>query len=224
MMWSASALKRHCAYPNVLGLTKVRKPSSQLAMDKGTEFHAAVERWVKTGQLPPVEDLEIQGWIDLLSMQWRPPVNVLVEVAWGLSPTGQHVHVEDPEPHVYRAMDGRELLTAGRADALWCEGDVLRVVDWKTGSWPVAPARENLQALAGAMALGHRFTVSAYQPGIYYARDGAWDWGDVVVNGSAAALADFAAVQDAAQLDDKPHPGEHCAGCWEKKACPESAA
>lgn len=223
MMWSASALKRHCAYPNVLGLTKVRKPSSQLAMDKGTLFHSAVELWVKTGKLPLLEDLEIQGWIDLLSMQWQPPTSTLVEIAWGLSPTGFHVHVEEPEPHVYRAMDGRQLLTAGRADVLWREGDVLRVVDWKTGSWPVAPARENLQALAGAMALAMRFEVPSYQPGIYYARDGAWDWGDVVEFQTAEAGVDFAAVQDAAQLDDKPHPGDWCAGCWDKKTCPVAA-
>jgi hypothetical protein len=222
--WSASALKAHCAAPNVLKKLRPPSPSSQLAIDKGVTFHAAVECWVKSGQPPHADDLEIQGWLDLLASQWVPPQSTLVEIAWGLSPQGEHVHVAEPKPHVYEAINGAELLTAGRADALWLEFGVLRVVDWKAGRWPVAPARENLQALAGSLALAARFGVDVYQPGIYYAQDGAWDWGDAVMRGSETAAQAFEAVKAAALLDDQPHPGNHCGSCWERKACAPGAA
>src|SRR5262252_1655424 len=187
VMISASALKPNCAYPNVLKKLKQPTPEQQGAIDRGTHFHAAVELWLKGGRLPEVNDAEVQGWIDLLASVWRPlPENAHTEIAWGLSPDGDHVMVAEPRPHCYEAMNGAELLTAGRADVCWITGTVslgriLTVIDFKTGKWPVPVADENLQVNAAGIALMQRFGCDGYLPGIYYARDGHFDWGDSIV-------------------------------------------
>lgn len=230
-MWSASALKAHCAHPNVLGKTRTPSPRSQAAMDKGTLFHSAVELWARTGRVPDVMDLEVQGWLELLASQWQPRAAGHYEIAWGLSPDLNHVMVAEPRPHVYEAMDGSPLLTAGRADLAWLDSIhmpphdrpwMLTNADWKTGAYPVAPARENLQALAGCIALADRFHAACYRPAIYYARDGVWDWGDPVTVGSDQDAANREAVKTAALLDGSPQPGPWCGGCWERKQCPSA--
>lgn len=216
MRWSASALKHNCAYPNLLKTTPT--PDQQAAMDRGTAFHAAVERWQQTGAVPEVDDLEMQGWIDLLASQWHP-YGKRLEVAWGIGMDGGHIMVAEPRPHVYEPMaGGAPLLTAGRADAVWIDGDnVLWCADWKTGVWAVEPAATNLQANAAGLALARRWDARAFVPGIYYARDGIFDWGDPVEMGSEAAAEAFAAVKAAAELPPKAIPGDHCASCWEKR-------
>ena len=220
MRWSASSLKRFCAHPNVLKREPL--PHQQEAIDKGIAFHAAIEDWVRTGVLAPHADLEIDGWLQLLASQWSPPAGMRCEVAWGLSPSGEHVMVAEPRPHVYTALDGQQLLTAGRADACWYpySGDrILSAVDWKAGAWAVAPAHENLQANAAGIALAKRFGARAYVPGIYYARDGFWDWGEPVELGSLEHAQRFADVSYAALLPETPRPGYHCGGCWSRRDC-----
>jgi len=214
--WSASALKRHCAYPNLLKTEPTA--DQQRAMDRGTEFHAAIERWKAKEQIPVLADLEIQGWIDVLAQQWDP-LGKRLEVAWGLGMDGSHIMVAEPRPHVYEPMSGgAPLLTAGRADAVWIDaGDTLWCVDWKTGVWPVENAATNLQANSAGIALARRWNAARYVPGIYYARDGIFEWGDPIDLGSDAAAEAFAAVKHAAELPPEPRPGDHCATCWEKR-------
>jgi len=223
--WSASALKRHCAYPNLL--RKEPTDNQRIAMDRGTEFHAAIEKWQHDGCVPDLEDLEIQGWVDLLCQQWSP-IGARLEVAWGLGMDGTHVMVAEPRPHVYEALSGgAPLLTAGRADAVWIDlDDTLWVVDWKTGKWPVDEASVNLQVNAAGLALARRWGARRYVPGIYYARDGHFDWGDPIELGSDVAGEVFADVVASATLPPKAIPGDHCASCWEKrmKRCDEGVA
>jgi hypothetical protein len=218
--WSASALKRHCAYPNLL--RKEPTDNQRIAMDRGTEFHAAIEKWQHDGCVPDLEDLEIQGWVDLLCQQWSP-VGARLEVAWGLGMDGSHIMVAEPRPHVYEPMSGgAPLLTAGRADAAWIDLDnTLWCPDWKTGVWPVDPAGVNLQANAAGLALARRWSASRYVPGIYYARDGRFDWGEPVELAGDGAAQMFAEIKSAAELPPKAIPGDHCADCWErrKKTC-----
>ena len=215
MRWSASALKRHCAWPNLI--KQAPTADQQRAMDRGTEFHAAIERWQAEGRIPVLDDLEIQGWIDLLAQQWDPRGKRL-EVAWGLGMDGSHVMVAEPQPHVYEPMSGAPPLTAGRADAVWIDTqNVLWVVDWKTGVWPVEPPATNLQANSAGLALARRWGASRYVPGIYYARDGVFEWGDPIEMSSDAAAEAFAMVKHAAELPPKAIPGDHCATCWEKR-------
>jgi hypothetical protein len=224
-MISASALMRNCGHPRVL---KNRPPTTQRERDararrdeaaaRGTTFHAAIETWLKEGAPPMLEDAEMQGWLDLLAMQWAPPPGARVEVPWGLTPAGDHAHVDEPEPHVYTSPD--PLITAGRADVSWLGFDGrVYVLDWKTGKWPVTPAASNLQVNAAGIALAREIVAPAYVPGIYYTRDGAWDWGEPVEIGSVAHAEILADVHAAALLDNEPRPGDHCQTCWERRAC-----
>lgn len=227
-MRSASSLMRDCSYPNILKklppkTAKEREAHAnrQAAADRGTTFHAAVESWVKTGIVPMVEDLEIQGWLDLLVCNWNPGVSH-VEVAWGLDMAGNFVDVDEPEPHVYTAKDGKtQLLTAGRADVctLTPTAPVAVLGDWKTGRWAVTPAEQNLQVNAAGIALAGKFKVDAYEPGIYYVRDGHWDIGPTVWRGTVEWESMLSEIRQAALLPDEPRPGEHCASCWERKRC-----
>lgn len=219
---------RNCGHPRVL---KNLPPKTQrdrdararrdLAGARGTIFHAAVETWLEEGAPPLLEDAEIQGWLDLLASQWVPPAGIELEVPWGITSEGVHVFVEEPQPHVYCSPDASVLLlTAGRADAAWIGSDGrLYIVDWKTGKWPVTPPATNLQVNAAGLALAHRHGAASYVPGIYYTRDGVFDWGDPVEIGSLAQAEILAEVRAAALLDNEPRPGDHCSSCWERKVC-----
>lgn len=224
-MITASALAPNCAYAKVLSAKKARTADQQAAMDQGTAFHTAVEGWLRSGEVPVLEDMELQGWIDLLAVEWNPPpADPGIEIAWGLRPDGSYADVIEPEPHVYVAATGGELLTAGRADVCWLTGGMLTVVDLKTGRWPVTPAPDNLQVNAAGIALAQRYGASVYVPAIYYARDGAWDMGDPVQLDSFDHAAKLDAVREAAMLPPEPRPGPHCEGCWERKRCPKGGS
>jgi hypothetical protein len=217
-MISASALAPNCGYAKVLSNLRPRPPSTVEAADRGTAFHAAVEKWIKSGEMPTVDDLEIQGWLDLLASQFTPPPGAEVEIAWGLrKDNGGYAEVDEPEPHKYVARNGCELLTAGRADLAWMRRDCVYVVDWKTGRWPATAAIGNLQVNAAGLALARGYGAISYVPGIYYVRDGAWDWGDPVSGKLETEM--LAAVREAALLPPEPRPGSWCARCWERKQC-----
>jgi hypothetical protein len=217
---SASALVRHCGHARKLDRERPKSANAQAACDRGTLFHLAVDGWLKTGEFPIVADLEIQGWLDLLACNWVPPVDAVTEIAWGLSLLGDHIDVVEREPHVYvaRDVDVSPLLTAGRADVAW-RAEHLVVVDWKTGKYQATPAAMNLQVNAAGIALARRAGMGSYQPRVYYARDGFWDDGPVVVFGTPAYERIFADVRAAALLDETARPGEHCRACWSKKVC-----
>lgn len=224
MIVSASALRRDCGYPRALNRERKPTPEQQASMDRGTVFHQAVETWARTRELPVVPDLEMQGWLDLLAAEWSPPSDGEYEVAWGLAHDlcgtgGPHfTEVDEPAPHVYMARDGGELLTAGRADVDWMDGsDTLAVADWKTGKWPTTPAESNLQVNAAGIALALKWGLPAYRPGIYYARDGFWDWGPRVVFGTPEFERMWGDIRAAALLDETPRPGPWCDPCWERK-------
>jgi len=215
----------------------VRKLVNQhVSVERGRSFHAAVEDWQRSmSESPFSSDLELQGWLDLLASQWSPPPNARFELAWGLGEDGSHIEVVEPEPHVYRPVaGGAALLTAGRLDIEWAqrlarpllplgnETVVLNVADWKTGAWPVTPAEMNLQVNAAGIARANKLGLIFYRPGIYYARDGYWDWGPVVEVGSYEYRSILEDVREAATLPAEPVPGPWCDGCWDRKACPKA--
>lgn len=250
--WSASSLRRHCAYPSVIdkrppgerekrlfdaaiatwsGIGEgpehsdkavKRMINSHVSKIRGTAFHAGIERWIRLGEMAQLDDLEVQGWLDAFladpfnqdSILTSPMVKL--EVAWGLGEDGQHLMVEEPEPHIYRSMGGLPLVTAGRADIAWKERfrKVLRSGDYKSGKWAVEPPATNLQANAAGIALARRLGCDAYVPGIWYSRDGYWDWGDEIDVQSEAADEMFEEIRASAALPAAPVPGDHCATCW----------
>jgi hypothetical protein len=226
---TASALAPNCGYIKVLSAKKPKTEAQETSMSRGTLFHGHVERWVKEDRQPAADDIEIQGWLDLMASEWWPTMgHTFTELAWGLTIVGSYVEVVELEPHVYtvgpdelKRSPGATLLTAGRADLAWLDEDhMLRVPDIKTGKWPVAPAAANLQVNAAGLALCQRFFARGYVPGVYYARDGAWDWGDPVEVGTPAWNIQMSAVMEAAKLPPEPRPGDWCGQCWEKRACP----
>ena len=223
MMWTASKLSRGCAHHHVLSEMNPR-PTRDKAAAKGTAFHSALEEWLKTGVVPAMADADVAGWLALMVENgWAWPDGVELEVKWGLSMWGTFVPVEEKTPHVYTPLDGGEdLLTAGRIDAAWMHGDVLVAIDWKTGRTTAPPARINLQVNAAGIALAQRWNARAYQPGIYYARETRWDMGDEVeLPGECHGI--LTDIEAAAALDDRPHPGDHCGACWERKNCSRAA-
>jgi hypothetical protein len=219
---SASALVRNCGAVRKFNREKPRTEAMITSMARGTEFHKAVELWLSGGGLPRSEDLEIQGWLDLLVWEMEPRAGMEVEVAWGLSVEGRYLEVLEPEPHVYVAADPHDnLLTAGRADLVWRTGDhSVRVLDWKTGRTKATEAKDNLQVHAGGIAMAGRFLASTYQPVVYYARDGYWDYGPIVDIGGQEHARMMAEIRAAALLDETPRPGEWCRKCWDRKDCP----
>jgi hypothetical protein len=225
-MTSASALKRNCGYVRLLQALPPRtaaehqkEANKKAAAGRGTVFHEAVEAWAKTGTSVPVDDPEIQGWLDLLAFQWAPPPGFMAELAWGLTPEGGHCEVDEPEPHKYQRRGEGGLLTAGRTDGAWIVDDILWLVDWKTGTWPVETPTTNLQVSAACLALAQRFSCRAYIPAIYYTRDGVWDWGEEITRDSDEWRERMADVMTAALLGDTPRPGDHCGNCWERRRC-----
>lgn len=229
-MWSASSLKYRCAYPNVLDRGRTPSPAQQESMDRGTAFHKAVEDWLRTGIYPELEDMELQGWVDGFASQWTPPSWAKLEIAWGLGEDGQHLMVEEPEPHRYVARGGMKLLTAGRADLVYWDqglpGGCLMIVDYKTGKSAVEPPATNLQVNAAGLALMDRFGAAGYVPGIYAARDAAFEWGDPVAKGSYVAEEMLEAVRMSALLPETPIVGDHCGSCWDLRLsrCKEGMA
>jgi hypothetical protein len=242
-MITASALKRNCGYPRALSklpptTAKERDARARrdAAAEKGTLFHAAVELWSSGGALPQVHDGEVQGWLDLLATTWRPLPGMVFELAMGLRPDGTGVVCDEPEPHVYVARDGSELLTAGRADvvrglfirhdrveqdgrsSLLIEHHLVIVRDWKTGKWSVDPPGRNLQTSALAIAACSIAGADGFMREIHYTRDGHTD-ADVepVLAGTPEYAALLEEVRAAALLDDQPRPGPHCEGCWESR-------
>ena len=172
-MWTASRLSRHCAHHHQLSELNPR-PSRDAAAKKGTAFHAALQEWLTSGRVPEM-DGEIGQWLaTMVENGWAWPDGCELEKTWGLSHWATFVAVEEKPPgsHTYVSLDGEDLMTAGRADALWMAGDVLVVVDWKTGRTLAPPARMNLQVNAAGIALAQRWKARAYVPGIYYAREG----------------------------------------------------
>lgn len=224
-MWTASRLSRLCAHHHQLAELNPR-PTRDAAAAKGKAFHAALEDWLTTGRIPVMADNDVTAWLLTMAENgWAWPDGVELEKAWGLSHWATFVAVEEKPPgsHTYVALDGEPLMTAGRADALWMTGDVLVVVDWKTGRTAAPPAHVNLQVNAAGLAMAQRWKARAYVPGIYYAREGRWDMGDEVEYGTDDWYAMKLNVETAAELDDQPHPGPHCSDCWERKNCSEAA-
>lgn len=222
-MWTASQLSRHCAYHRILANLNPR-PSRDKAAKRGDVFHRALVDWYSLGRPPMTDDDEINGWLGtMIDHGWTWPDRSELEVAWGLSKWGTFVAVEETQPHVYRALDGEDLLTAGRADAIWPIPEdaecLIASCDWKTGRTVAPSAVINLQANAAGMAACQRWKSPGYVPLIYYAREGRWDVGEIVRHGSREWEAMLEEIRAAADLDDKPHPGPHCGDCWERKNC-----
>lgn len=227
-MRSFSKLRAFCSFPDVIGDKPSKRRDDAAAI--GTTFHKYIEMWVRSVREGKVFHCDgavepVKGWITMMRQRWTPPAGLITEVAMGLEdlPSPRYVDVLEPKPHEYVPADGKTpLLTAGRADLVWLgDGDpaLARVCDIKTGQFYLGDPGSLRQVLAQGFASVSKLDTAGFIPGIYYARTGLFDWGRPVVKGTAAWDEAWRVVLEAAKRDTEPHPGAHCLGCWDKKAC-----
>jgi hypothetical protein len=215
-----SQLRAHCAYPLTLEALGPRKYARDIAARKGSDLHARIDQWVRTGTLDLVGAVdEVRAWAETMSRGWSPPPGCRSEWALGLTRDAlRGVETDEPDPHVYSARGGESLVTAGRCDLAWVVPgvvDVLHVADVKTGrTYLGQPAR--IPQLA-ACALAARWVLRAPFPlrvGVYYARLGVWDWETVETETDLVEV-----VRAAVDLPDAPQVGGWCLGCYNAKEC-----
>lgn len=229
-MRTFSALREKCSYPELIDLAVPMSKSRQAACDVGTEFHAAVESWVKGTPMPALTSKDARTWLAKMEKVWTPPPGCEAEIAIGLTDDHRAVTVDEPEPHVYVPRDpGTRLVTAGRLDLRWPEGTARAVVDVKTGRmylgdpWtiPQLVAQAVTQALAEHDGEGAGAT--SIKLGVYYARLGMFDWGEErdindVIN------TELPAVRRWATQDPSPNPGAWCLSCYSRANCDKDPA
>lgn len=224
-MRTFSALRDKCAHPELIQLVTPRSYALDKAANKGTEFHAIVERWVKRGLFVcDSGDKDVIEWCrKLRASGWEPPESCHAEWAVGIQPTGEVIDVEEKPPgsHEYHAIDGSELLTAGRLDLCWTEDGTLSVADIKTGKsylgdpWQVPQLVAQVYAASRCnMLLGGATRVRV---GVYYARLGMFDFG--AVKPILEVVDRFSDIVRWSTMSDEPKPGGHCLDCWEAKHC-----
>jgi hypothetical protein len=235
-MRTFSQLRAHCAYPLTLEALGPRKYARDIAARKGSDLHARVDGWVRTGELDLVGAVdEVRAWAETMARGWSPPPGCRSEWALGLTRDAlRGVEVDEPEPHVYRARNGDDwvavasngiittapggLVTAGRCDLAWVVPgvvDVLHVADIKTGRTYLGPPARIPQLAACALAA--RWVLRAPFPlrvGVYYARLGVWDWETVETETDLVEV-----VRAAVDLPDAPRVGGWCLGCYNAKEC-----
>lgn len=216
MRWTASALKI-CGYANVLGKQRKRTPSQKAAMDRGSDFHTCLHHGTES------DDPAVKEWLALARRSMQLPDGAELEIPLGLSPDGRHVTVREVEPHVYEPLMPVKLLTAGRADVMWTEPPVVHLGDFKTGTSHLGPPELLPQLQALGFAAADLCSAEAMRLGIYYARDGVWDWSDVIALDSPKAAELWDMVVACATADESPKPGPQCSSCWERKACSHAA-
>ena len=219
-MISASGLMRNCGYPRRLARESAPSEAMEYGAGIGREFHGAIEAWaVGRDPLAGVSH-EARGLLELLmSTGWRPTPRMVFEAAVGLDRDGRFAAVTEPAPHVY---EGRNLLTAGRAD--WIEvdihdthGEIAVIGDWKTSKSPPNP-RTSLQLTALGLAACQWLDCDGFRRVIYRAREGIFEMDEgPIARDSLDWQAAFSDVKAAAELDEEPRPGGWCGTCWEQK-------
>ncbi|HYF54401.1 MAG TPA: hypothetical protein VEA41_09095 [Salinarimonas sp.] len=219
---TASQLTRYCGYARVLGKKRKRTRSQLAAMAKGDAFHLAAAHTITAGpgDVTDVADPEVFEWLRVFLLNWQRR-SVDVELAVGISPTGRHVPVTEPEPHKYVAADARAtLLTAGRADIAWLEEPSTAVVlDLKTGKHPPEHPDTNLQLWSLGLAYADMVGAERLRVGLYFARNGTTEWSGTIPLDSEEAAQRWADVEHAARLDETPRVGPWCETCWERRGC-----
>jgi hypothetical protein len=231
-----SALRAECSYPELIDLAVPKTARRQQALDAGTEFHGAVESWVKGERQAMLESKDARAWLARMERVWSPPSGCRAEVALGLDVAGKAYEVDEPEPHVYvPRAPGIHLVTAGRLDLLWDDSDedgvTLHVVDVKTGRTYLGDPWDVPQLVAQAVAAASLRDQRADSPrwlrlGVYYARLGLFDYGVGRVD-LEDVLGRFDDVKRWATQGSDPRPGGWCLGCWSRANCdrnPEAAA
>jgi hypothetical protein len=229
-MRTMSKLRAFCAHPETIDRPSARRDA---AAGLGNTFHDYVEQWeicLREGRPWLIDGAPepVRGWLQRLREVFVPPEGLRAEIAVGLAdlPYPEYVAVKEVAPgtHIYEPEDGvTALLTAGRADLVWPvtddDGGYVRVCDLKSGQFYLGEPGRIRQVLGQGFACADRWRLPAFQPGIYYARLGLFDWGPIIHLDGELGRAAWDDVVESAKMSSDPNPGAWCMGCWEKNEC-----
>lgn len=217
---SCSGLKRHCRHDKIISAQHESHPNAVTGQREGNEFGKYVENWANgVGNAKPNPETDAWRWYVYMRDTWPMPAGTRSEVILGLDSAGDYVEVAEPEPHKYERVDGSsDLLTAGRADLCWTRGVVAYVGDLKRSAWRYGEPLRHPQLMALGLAFASKRKLHFLRVGLYDARDGAWEWGEAVDLREDGVYM-LAEIRTMATMDDEPHPGPHCGGCYERRLC-----
>ena len=192
------------------------------AAERGTRFHAAIDRYTKTGAREEVaEDIrvEYEAAIDWVDDYGRKHLRSEVAFAWDPQiDHGEELAVKDRD---YASAQARGLL-CGTADvvAVVAGGRTALIADWKTGDGSGAgPQLRTLGVMASRALRLDSVTVVALEVTAAGVREVCRETLDAFeLDAHAGELAELLARVPAAE----PTPGEHCSAlyCPAKTACP----
>lgn len=174
-------------------------PEGSDAAERGTGIHAEIAAALSPEGGEPVSQ-EAKA-----AVRWASAFNDYA--------TEKRLQLRDPETG--------EVITEGTADFIGVEPDNIAIVDWKTGRPENVPAAEdNLQLLAYGLAEA----IETNAPGFRCIL--AFLDGEKVTTDETRfyppedwwALLDR--VKAAASRTPEARPGSHCAGCYQRKVCP----
>jgi len=212
-----SALARVSACPGSHALCAwlPRDDAPRPAADRGTAIHAALQA-LSLGQ----HELACERVAALDESAREGIVWTLRALAEAVSIDGDAMMLVEAEADCGLVADG---LTTGHMDlafvAPWRDGVA---IDYKTGQGAhVAPARNNLQTAAYAVALARRYDLAAVQVVIAYVDRRRLDIADLDLAALERAADRIRAVVDAARQPWAPlRTGPHCCWCPALATCP----
>lgn len=112
------------------------------------------------------------------------------------------------------------LLVPARPDMYWVAGGTVFVGDIKTGEHPILGGPLSLQFVAPALALCDKHGADFFRTGIWWAREGRWEWSEQIAVDSPLAVQLWQRIRRAATNPPVPVVGAHCSGCFQRAFCP----
>lgn len=201
----------------------------------GTAFHAgsdspgSKETAAKLARLTPEEREEIAAWKpveswvdeDGCALQYK---NATKEEPIGLGANGCYLAVVKTIDGSYACPVG-ELLVPATPDMYWVvdgpNGKTVYVGDIKTGEHPIPGGALSLQFVAPALALADKHGADWIRTGIWWARDGRWEWSkEPIAVDSELAVQLWTRIRSAATNPPQAVTGPHCSDCWQRAHCP----
>lgn len=203
--------------------------------DGGTRKEAVADVAAKLARLTPDERAEIAAWkaptnCRPLGGEMGESVTLTYMTATREQPVGLDVNGCFIE--VMKMVDGSGYafpkdgcLVPATPDMYWVAdlsiGKVVFVGDIKTGEHPITGGALSLQFVAPALALADKYEADWICTGIWWAREGRWEWSEAIAVDSELAVQLWQRIRSAATNPPQAVTGAHCSDCWQRAHCPE---
>lgn len=194
--------------------------------DGGTETKASA---AALSRLTPDERTEVAAWKPPTICSPVPGAKLSYAFATRERPVG--LDVNGCYVDVIKGIDGGyacpvgDLLVPATPDMFWTAdleiGKVVFVGDIKTGEMPITGGALSLQFVAPALALADKYEADWICTGIWWAREGRWEWSEPVAVDSELAVQLWQRIRSAATNPIQAVTGPHCNDCWQRAHCPE---